>query len=521
MLSIGYGIHQAWIYSAMFGSSYIFPSDSMIYLPLNFSAIEIPAVSLVFLISILLFSLTLLFISFTDQKFLRFYVSKQVLVGAAVLTSLGTFAVFATNGNGSLEQAALLFSGIATGIGSALLLVYWGTAYSRNNTATITINTAVAVVIAIALYSAILHWVPHPISGIIVGLLPLVEVFFLWQLTPIPYSKRHAVPIFNALMVRRGPFVLRFGVPVLVFGFALGALRAVSIQEMLPASDITSQLIVWLAAGIATVLTIATIFFSSARKANGPEVGPSDMLFRALLPIIAIAIFILPFAGLDGSLVFNLIVLVGYMCFEALMWIFFGDLSQRFRLSPIMVFGLGRGFLAFGSLAGSVFMVYDPLGLFPSALFGEAGASLIILLAMVLAYVFLPRYREIKAIVTPYSAEATIGNAVAQLNAIVNEDTPDTAKVPQTENAFKGGRFRAQCEAISDEFLLSRRESEVLFLLAKGHNAAFIQEKLCISRSTAKTHISHIYRKLDIHTQQELLGMLDAARNSDEPADKY
>ena len=48
-----------------------------------------------------------------------------------------------------------------------------------------------------------------------------------------------------------------------------------------------------------------------------------------------------------------------------------------------------------------------------------------------------------------------------------------------------------------------------MFLLARGHNAAYITEKLCISRSTAKTHISHIYSKLDIHSQQELLAMVD------------
>ena len=34
-------------------------------------------------------------------------------------------------------------------------------------------------------------------------------------------------------------------------------------------------------------------------------------------------------------------------------------------------------------------------------------------------------------------------------------------------------------------------------------------DELCISRSTAKTHINHIYKKLDIHTQQELLKMVE------------
>ncbi|MEG0461864.1 hypothetical protein [Gordonibacter sp.] len=30
-----------------------------------------------------------------------------------------------------------------------------------------------------------------------------------------------------------------------------------------------------------------------------------------------------------------------------------------------------------------------------------------------------------------------------------------------------------------------------------------------MSEGTAKTHIHHIYRKLDIHTQQELINMID------------
>ena len=98
----------------------------------------------------------------------------------------------------------------------------------------------------------------------------------------------------------------------------------------------------------------------------------------------------------------------------------------------------------------------------------------------------------------------------------IDSPTPtNTAPTPVTTQSVRGdeqprqGRFRQQCEAIAERFALSRREREVMLLLARGHNAAYIQEKLCISRSTAKTHITHIYRKLDIHTQQELLTMVD------------
>lgn len=70
-------------------------------------------------------------------------------------------------------------------------------------------------------------------------------------------------------------------------------------------------------------------------------------------------------------------------------------------------------------------------------------------------------------------------------------------------------RFHAKCESVANTYLLSAREAEVLFFLAKGHNAAYLQEKLFISESTARTHIQHIYRKLDVHNQQELMRLVE------------
>ena len=80
------------------------------------------------------------------------------------------------------------------------------------------------------------------------------------------------------------------------------------------------------------------------------------------------------------------------------------------------------------------------------------------------------------------------------------------------EPARGGGRFRGKCETVANTFLLSRRETEILFFLAKGHNAAYIQEKLYISEGTAKTHIRHIYRKCDVHSQQDLMRMVEDAQ---------
>lgn len=69
--------------------------------------------------------------------------------------------------------------------------------------------------------------------------------------------------------------------------------------------------------------------------------------------------------------------------------------------------------------------------------------------------------------------------------------------------------FRRKCATVSSQYRLSPRESEVIEYLIRGRNAKHVAEKLYISESTAKTHISNIYRKVGVHSQQELLDALD------------
>ncbi|WP_165054491.1 MULTISPECIES: helix-turn-helix transcriptional regulator [unclassified Adlercreutzia] len=69
--------------------------------------------------------------------------------------------------------------------------------------------------------------------------------------------------------------------------------------------------------------------------------------------------------------------------------------------------------------------------------------------------------------------------------------------------------FEARCAAVAKLYQLSPRESDILKFVAKGRNAAYIQEKLTISPHTVKSHIYNIYRKLDIHSQQKLMDFVE------------
>lgn len=66
------------------------------------------------------------------------------------------------------------------------------------------------------------------------------------------------------------------------------------------------------------------------------------------------------------------------------------------------------------------------------------------------------------------------------------------------------------CAAIAAEAGLSPRQAEVFVLLAKGRNAPYIEEALVVSYHTVKAHIYRIYQKLDVHSQQELINIVES-----------
>lgn len=653
-LSLGYGLHQAWIFAAMFGASSIFGVPDLM------EASGGGAISLAFLVSIIVYAATLLFCAATDQKFLSFYVSRKTTVGAAVSMALGTLMLVPVI-SGTAGMAVHVVAGIMTGIGSGLLILQWGTAFARHEQPTIVINTAVAIAAGVVVYAVVLHLVPRPASGVIAALLPLLEMALLLQETPQPFTEREERPIFQPLPVNRGKFFMKLGLPIAVLGIALGALRQTSVQTILPAATGTEQALAVLAACGALVLVLVTLL--ALQSASG-----WNRLFRPLVPFVAVVVFLFPVGGSDGSVISSLALLVGYMSFEAMLWICFGELSQQYRLSPVLVFGAGRGIQAITSLFGSMMPVFAVAwaDILPM---GNSTVIVILLLAMVFAYALLPSESEIRKLVldcpvakliandgfnravaaqqaasarsaaeeaagseagdrpnpsaadapdeTPAAREdadaapthavssapsqsddATTPNQAArqaaQLEPTASMDTPSagageaapassaaaqaapaastpaqaaptsTASSPADDAAARGqsahvaptlaatpsaptapapatspaasapatsaspaamgsssggsiwptekrGRFKRKCEATANRYLLSARETEVLFFLAKGHNATSIQEQLYISEGTTKTHIRHIYRKLDVHSQQELIQIVENA----------
>lgn len=64
------------------------------------------------------------------------------------------------------------------------------------------------------------------------------------------------------------------------------------------------------------------------------------------------------------------------------------------------------------------------------------------------------------------------------------------------------------CASIAMQYSLSRRESDVLLLLAQQKTVPQIADELYVSQATVKSHTNSIYKKLQVHSRKELLAFI-------------
>ena len=90
-----------------------------------------------------------------------------------------------------------------------------------------------------------------------------------------------------------------------------------------------------------------------------------------------------------------------------------------------------------------------------------------------------------------------------------SEPTP----LPQEERVTQARPYKNKCIQAAKRFDLTPREGEILVFLAKGRNAKYIADQLIVAERTVKTHTYHIYQKMGVHSQQELIDIVEAEPN--------
>jgi DNA-binding NarL/FixJ family response regulator len=95
-------------------------------------------------------------------------------------------------------------------------------------------------------------------------------------------------------------------------------------------------------------------------------------------------------------------------------------------------------------------------------------------------------------------------------STIVMAASGDTAVSPDLAASMLGEARRLQQLGSEDEKVISRREEEVLQLIADGASTPEVASKLFISQKTVKNHLASIYEKLDARDRTQ--AVLQAVR---------
>lgn len=510
---LSFALYQTWMYMAVFAAAKTFrPSDAFPFFP-GFPVELQPFLTFSFLIAS---TVCLLCIAVAGKRLDGFMPRRRAVLVATLGCFAGTLLVFLGS---PLGIAGAVVGGTLMGVGSSVFLIRWGSAFSSFDFATSVINSAIAFALGFVVAVGLVNWVPSPFAGLLAVLMPVLMAMAFWNRKPTTTTASYD-SVKNKYI---SGYLVRFAVCLVFFGFVMGALRSICGTQLLSFNDAAVELVLGVGCFISVVVLLGAMI-ATKRETSW------DSMFRIISPVVVLGIVGLTLLSGDLIILGCFFASIGYVCLEALLWIFLANMAKSLSGSSVFVFGLGYGILQAFSIAGTAVegaLVRNADALAPEA-FGYEMSNMALMLIAVLAfgYAILPRYRELKAVLASMikdempalKDELSVDNEWSISSEAPAAPESEAATIDESElkvaeytpsSPHEKGSFMRRCDEIVATYLLSEREREVLVFLAKGHNAAFIQDKLCISRSTAKTHINHIYKKLDIHTQQELLNMVE------------
>lgn len=362
---------------------------------------------------------------------------------------------------GPLFATVTLMVAVTSGIGMGVSVVSWAILFATKTGHT-TVQVAGGLVFSV-LVVFVLKLVPFPLSPFLLALLPVGLLFFLVsganRLESAGVPVKAPQPI-SAKMTVSPKLIVTLVAVGLAYGLAMG--YGYTLGDEVHGS--------WTALAASLVVGAAILAYALV---TGNNFGYS----QASIVILPLAVFGQAMVAIYQTELLPLSILVlriALLTFDSLIWM---QLPRVFE----QVHDLRGFFLIRLFLEGSVFVGFA-LRFFltdGAVMFREVSLGAILVISVALAWTF------------------------AGENAIT---VWDIMPLPAVENR---NSFKEACEKVQADFGLTRRELEILSLVAKGRSGAYVQDKLCIAQGTFQTHMRNIYKKLDVHSCQELIDLVE------------
>lgn len=356
---------------------------------------------------------------------------------------------------------------LAGGIGSALLILLWCEIYSCLSPARVALYYALAMVGGVVLTFILQGFRDEYLYGALL-LLPALSAALAHRSYRL-YIPEEDRPTSTSRRLIPWKFFLILALFELVASYSSAPMSSAYSTLIGSHSTITT-----LVGGLAL---FAWVWWFSNRL-------PLSTLYRTPVILICCGLLIVPLFGIGGNLAGSFCTAVGVMLFNAIVFLFLCDISKRFGVSALLLFGIEESLILVDWIGREGALLFNGAGLF-----GDAGPAI--------------------------GAVAAIAAIIAMAALVLNEreigerwGIAFMGKHPPEEN--ERTRLARRCATVADEHHLTPREQEVMELLAQGKSLSGVAHELIIAEGTAKAHTRHIYEKLGINTRQELLDLLMA-----------
>ena len=234
-------------------------------------------------------------------------------------------------------------------------------------------------------------------------------------------------------------------------------------------------------------LCLVALLAVARRRALSP-----DGLFRVSLLLSVAGFLALSVGSASRDAVASALLSAGTGAFEILMYYVLIQLGSRNPVGALSAFAWGNAMASWGTIFGAVFGRMTNAACQNDAVLLSAIASCIVL--ALVAYVLF--------VVGEFRFSKTI------------EEVSPAPEVRVVERESGEQDFEDRLLQLAEDARLTEREREVFGLLARGRNARYIQETLVVSYNTVKTHVSHVYAKLGVHSQQELIDVAESGASA-------
>lgn len=211
--------------------------------------------------------------------------------------------------------------------------------------------------------------------------------------------------------------------------------------------------------------------------------APADTAFvNAIFGVVATGLLLLPFLPEAYGIALNLVAATGWKLALLILFIFvveyFAEHPRKLLPWITAAYALPR----FGLLIGANLPMLFPV---------EEGYTFVRLAAIAFFLLYL-------ILMTVWLINARARKAAERKAEELSKYREDPKRA-----------IRAKAEKIAVARGLTKRETEVMMLLAEGRDLSFICNECYLSRNTVKSYTKSIYLKLEVHSKQELIDLVD------------